>query len=51
MALILAGSDPHRNILLLQKTLHIAHGVGAEMEDARGEDGIHLLSLKASRWA
>jgi hypothetical protein len=29
-----------RDILLLQKLFHVADGVGAKMENARGEDGV-----------
>jgi hypothetical protein len=32
--------QPHRNVLLLQKLFHVAHGVGAEMKNARGENGV-----------
>ena len=32
--------QPHRNIFLCQKLFHVADGVGAEMENARGEDGV-----------
>src|SRR5271167_1896580 len=35
-------SEPHRNIFPRQKPFHIADGVGAKMENARGEDGIRL---------
>jgi hypothetical protein len=46
-------SQPHRNILLLQKSFHFTDGVGAEVENAHGEDGVGfaLISLKVSRWA
>jgi len=40
---------PHRNVLLLQKLFHVAHGVGAEMENARGEHGIHFLKFLGGR--
>ena len=36
------ASQPHWNVLRLQKLFHVADGVGAEMENARGEDGVGL---------
>jgi hypothetical protein len=32
--------QPKRNLLLRQKPFHIANGVFAEVENARGEDGV-----------
>src|ERR1035437_7317233 len=40
---------PHRNILLLQKLFHIAHGVGADMEKTRGEKGVGRASQQPFR--
>jgi hypothetical protein len=34
------GCQSHRNVLFRQKLFHIANGVGAEVENARGEDGV-----------
>ena len=39
---IIFVSNPHRNIFPRQKLFHIPHGVGAEMENARGKDGISV---------
>ena len=51
--LISTPSKPHRNVLLRQKPFHIADGIGAEMKNARGEDGVGLPLIfpKAFPWA
>jgi hypothetical protein len=39
-SLVSAPLQPHGNIFLRQKPFHVANGVGAEMENARGEDSV-----------
>ncbi len=40
-------SKSYRNLFLRQKPFHIADGVGAEMENARSEEGIHLVAAQS----
>jgi hypothetical protein len=37
-------AQPHPNIQLLQKLFHNSEGVGAEVENIRGEDGVGFAS-------